>query len=89
MESPTGMEEMNDADIARLIEERGLEVTYLRELLASLGFDPAAEFGTAAVDALEAATYPQRRRAALRTIGIVIETETETETVEGETSQED
>ena len=60
---------MTDEEIGERIRGRGLEGEYLRELLASLGHDPADGFGDAALGALEQATPEQRRAAALRTLG--------------------
>jgi hypothetical protein len=59
---------MTDEEIGERIRGRGLEVEYVRELLASLGHDPADGFGDAAIRALEEATLEQRRSAALRTL---------------------
>lgn len=59
---------MTDEEIGARIRGRGLEGEYVRELLASLGHDPADGFGDAAIRALEEATLEQRRRAALRTL---------------------
>lgn len=63
------MTPMKDEEIAREIAERGLEEVYVRELVASLGYDPGEGWTVLVVEALERATYEQRRRAALRTIG--------------------
>jgi len=61
---------LTDKEIAARIAERALEEAYLRELLASMGFDPAEGWTGETVAALETATPEQRRRAALRTIGL-------------------
>jgi hypothetical protein len=61
---------LTDQQIAERIAERALEEEYLRELLASLGFDPAEGWTGDTIAALETATPEQRRRAALRTIGL-------------------
>lgn len=61
--------EMNDEEIAAEIQARGLEEVYIRELVASLGFDPAEGWTGTMIVAIEEATHAQRRRAALRTIG--------------------
>jgi hypothetical protein len=60
---------MRDEQIASVIAERGLEELYIRELVASMGFDPGEGWTTVMIEALESATYVQRRRAALRVIG--------------------
>jgi hypothetical protein len=57
---------MRDEEIGERIRGRGLEGEYVRELLASLGHDPADGFSDAALRALEEATPEQRRRGALR-----------------------
>ena len=61
---------MTDEEIGERIRGRGLEEEYLRELLASLGFDPAEGFTHAAIRALEAASLEQRRKAALRVLAM-------------------
>ena len=63
------MDEIEHEEIVREIRERGLEEVYLRELVASLGFDPTEGWNVQVIAAFEKATYVQRRRAALRTIG--------------------
>jgi hypothetical protein len=60
--------EMTDREIANEIAARCLEEEYLRELLASMGHDPAEGWSDHAIAALENATPDQRRRAALRTL---------------------
>ncbi len=79
---------MTDQEIAAEIARRELEETYVRELLASLGFDPGEGFTLAGIDALERATTVERRRAALRTIGVEQDEEDEVE-VEADDSDED
>ncbi|HEX5724575.1 MAG TPA: hypothetical protein VFX98_03870 [Longimicrobiaceae bacterium] len=64
---------MTDDEIGERIRTRGLEEEYLRELLASLGFDPAEGFTLDGIAALEEATLEQRRRAALRTLALADE----------------
>lgn len=59
---------MTDEEIAEQLQGRGLEEDYVRELLASLGFDPADGLTEAAVHALDSASMDQRRRAAIRTL---------------------
>ena len=61
---------MTDDEIAERIRAGELEVEYLRELLRSLDADPALGFTPANLAALDAATPEQRRRAALRTLGV-------------------
>jgi hypothetical protein len=57
---------MDDEEIAARIRERGLEEEYVRELMASLGYDPGEGWTVNAIGALESATTEQRRAAALR-----------------------
>lgn len=59
---------MNDDEIAREIQSRGLEVEYLRELAASLGFADGEGWTEALFEAIDHASPEQRRRAALRTL---------------------
>jgi hypothetical protein len=59
---------MTDDEIAEQLKGRGLEEDYVRELLASLGFDPADGLTTDAVHALDTAAMDQRRKAAIRTL---------------------
>ena len=61
---------MTDQEIADRIAAHALEEEYLRELLASMGYDPAEGWSGETIAALEGATPEQRRRAALRTIGL-------------------
>lgn len=68
---------MQDEQIASVIAERGLEELYIRELVASMGFDPGEGWTPLMIEALETATYVQRRRAALRVIGAPEEDEAE------------
>lgn len=60
---------MQDHEIAAEIARRGLELVYLSELAASLGFASDEGWSKAVIDAIEGATPEQRRRAALRTLG--------------------
>lgn len=64
---------MTDEEIGQRIRDRGLEEDYIRELLASLGFDPAEGFTSDSIDALDNASMPQRRKAALRTLALAEE----------------
>lgn len=59
---------MKDSDIAAEIQRRGLEVEYLRELAAALGFEEKEGWSEAVFQAMEKATSSQRRSAALRTL---------------------
>ena len=59
---------MTDDEIGEQLRGRGLEEEYIRELMASLGFDPAEGFSDAAIRALDEAPMEQRRRAAIRTL---------------------
>jgi hypothetical protein len=61
---------MTDEEIAEQLQGRGLEEDYVRELLASLGFDPAEGLTEAAIHALDTAEMEQRRKAALRTLAL-------------------
>ncbi|HST57607.1 MAG TPA: hypothetical protein VLK84_02895 [Longimicrobium sp.] len=61
---------MTDDEIGEKIRGRGLEEEYIRELMASLGFDPAEGFTNAGIEAIDNATMEQRRRAALRTLAM-------------------
>lgn len=62
--------EMTDREIADEIAARRLEEEYLRELLASMGHDPAEGWTDAAIAAIENAAPDTRRRAALRTLAL-------------------
>jgi len=59
---------MTDEEIAEQLQGRNLEEDYVRELLASLGFDPSDGLTEIAVHALDTASMEQRRRAAIRTL---------------------
>ena len=61
---------MTDDEIGEQIRGRGLEEEYIRELMASLGFDPAEGFTNDGIEALDNATMEQRRTAALRTLAL-------------------
>jgi hypothetical protein len=64
---------MTDDEIGERIRTLGLEEAYLRELMASLGHDPADGFTMQGIEAIDAATPDQRRRAALRTLALAEE----------------
>lgn len=59
---------MTDDEIGEQLRGRGLEEEYIRELMATLGFDPAEGFSDDAIRALDEAPMDLRRRAALRTL---------------------
>lgn len=59
---------MRDEEIAEEIQRRGLEIEYLRELAAALGFDDAEPWSEETFEAIDRATAEQRRSAALRTL---------------------
>ena len=61
---------MTDEEIATEIQRRGLEVEYLRELAAALGFAESEGWSEAVFDAITDASPDQRRAAALRTISL-------------------
>ena len=61
---------MKDSEIAGEIQRRGLEVDYLRELAAALGYEEREGWSEAVIEALEKASPKQRRRAALRTLDL-------------------
>jgi hypothetical protein len=57
-----------DAEIAAAIQRRGLEIEYLRELSATLGFGAAEPWSEEVFTAIDRASAEERRRAALRTL---------------------
>lgn len=61
---------MDDERIATEIQRRGLELEYLRELAASLGFAPEEGWTEAVIEAIDRAEPGQRRAAALRTLDL-------------------
>jgi hypothetical protein len=61
---------MTDDEIGERIRDRGLEEDYIRELMASLGFDPADGFTVEGIEALDNAPMEVRRVAALRTLAL-------------------
>jgi hypothetical protein len=61
---------LSDEEIGARIRALELEEEYVRELIASLGFDPAAGFTLECIEAMEHATLVQRRAAALRTLAL-------------------
>jgi hypothetical protein len=61
---------MTDDQIGEQLRGRGLEEEYIRELMASLGFDPNEGFTNEGIEALDNATMAQRRTAALRTLAL-------------------
>jgi hypothetical protein len=64
---------MTDDEIAARIQGQGLEIDYLRELAASLGFAEEEGWSDAVFEAIEHASAEQRRVAALRTLGLADE----------------
>jgi hypothetical protein len=64
---------MTDEEIASQIQQQGLEIEYLRELAASLGFAEEEGWSDAVFEAIEHASLAQRRAAALRTLGMAEE----------------
>jgi hypothetical protein len=61
---------MTDDEIGQQIRDRGLEEDYIRELMATLGFDPADGFTVEGIEALDNAPMEIRRRAAMRTLAL-------------------
>lgn len=61
---------MDDQEIAAEIARRGLEFVYLSELAASLGYAASEGWSEEVLRAIEQATPEERRRAALRTLGL-------------------
>jgi hypothetical protein len=61
---------MTDDQIGEQLRGRGLEEEYIRELMASLGFDPNEGFTNEGIEALDNASMDQRRKAALRTLAL-------------------
>jgi hypothetical protein len=59
---------LTDDEIAEQLKDRGLEEDYIRELMASLGFDPGEGLTEAAIQALDGAAMEIRRKAAMRTL---------------------
>jgi hypothetical protein len=59
---------MSDDEIAEQLKGRGLEEDYIRELMASLGFDPVEGLTEDAIQALDGADMEIRRKAAMRTL---------------------
>lgn len=57
-----------EEEIAAEIQRRGLEVAYLSELAAALGFAQEEGWSEDVFAAIESATPEQRRGAALRTL---------------------
>jgi|GEM_PF-1200389 len=62
------MRDRSDQEIAEEIQRRGLEVEYLRELAAALGFAEEEGWTEEVFLAIEVARIEVRRRAALRTL---------------------
>ncbi len=64
---------MTDEEIAAEIQRRGLEVEYLRELAAALGFAENEGWSEAVFGAIVEAAPDQRRAAALRTLSLGVD----------------
>jgi hypothetical protein len=61
---------MKDDKIAEELQRRGLEIEYLKELAASLGFAEDEGWSEELFEAIEKASHRQRRAAALRTLSL-------------------
>ena len=59
---------MTDEEIAAEIQRLGLEVEYLRELAAALGYAVEEGWTLTVFEAMDRASTEERRRAALRTL---------------------
>jgi hypothetical protein len=66
-------EQLSDEQIGQKIQDLELEEYYIRDLLVSLGCDPARGFTSGSLAALENATLEERRRSALRTLAVAPE----------------
>jgi hypothetical protein len=66
---PMGPDPLTDPEIAEELARRGLEVLYLQELAAALGFADEEGWTEELFEAIQAASLEDRRRAALRTLG--------------------
>lgn len=64
---------VEDDEIAAEIRRRGLEIVYLGELAAALGFSGDEGWTEAVFEAIEVALPEQRRAAALRTLELARE----------------
>lgn len=64
---------VEDDEIAAEIRRRGLEIVYLGELAAALGFSGDEGWTVAVFEAIEVALPEQRRAAALRTLELARE----------------
>lgn len=60
----------SDREIAAEIQRRGLEIEYLRELSAALGFGDLEPWTEEVFNAIDRAEPEVRRRAALRTLDL-------------------
>jgi hypothetical protein len=61
---------LSDEEIGARIRALELEEEYIRELLASMGFEPGEGFTPESIEAIEHASMEQRRAAALRTLAL-------------------
>lgn len=66
---------MQDEEIAAEIRRRGLELVYLGELAAALGFSADEGWTDVVFAAIEVARPEQRRAAALRTLELARESD--------------
>ena len=64
---------MEDQEIAAEIQRRGLEIVYLSELAAALGFAIDEGWTDEVFAAIDLATPEQRRDAAIRTLQLSLE----------------
>lgn len=64
----TKKQPQSDEQIAAEIQRRGLEIEYLRELSAALGFGDAEPWTDEVFIAIERASSAERRQAAIRTL---------------------
>jgi hypothetical protein len=64
---------MEDREIAAEIQRRGLEIVYLSELAAALGFAVDEGWTEEIFAAIDRASPEQRRSAALRTLQLSLE----------------
>lgn len=62
------MSAMDDDEIAKEIRGRGLELEYLRELAARLGYADEEGWTEQVFEAIDQAPMEERRKAALRTL---------------------
>lgn len=68
---------LTDEQIASEIQRRELEIEYLKELSASLGFSDQEPWTEETFQAIDSAPLVQRRRAAIRTLRLAGDSEEE------------